>query len=149
MSSWTALLIVEEELFCYLYWLFKHSFEELFSLNWQRFFFLASQEILKLSRCVVEKINSKKLTCVLRNSRGGIKLYRKCSKSNLVLELDEPIKIHIMSLNSCCYLRFHPRARLGLCTLDGRMLGCSHRWKLATACSALPLEKAWVLHTLL
>ena len=49
---------------------------------------------------MVKKIDNEKLTWVLNNFREWVKIYLKCSESNLVVEGDEPIKIHIMSLNS-------------------------------------------------
>lgn len=49
---------------------------------------------------MVEKIDNEKLTCVLNNFREWVKIYLKCSESNLVVEGDESIKIHTRSLNS-------------------------------------------------
>lgn len=48
----------------------------------------------------MEEINSERLACVLNISKEWVEIYLKCPESNLAGELDEPIKIHIMSLNS-------------------------------------------------
>ena len=48
---------------------------------------------------MMEKIDNEKLTCVLNNFREWVKIYLKCSESNLVVG-DESIKTHIRSLNS-------------------------------------------------
>ena len=105
-NSWGRAILLSLLIFQAFFWRTL-----LFKMIVRNFFFWVSQEILKLSRCIVEKINSKKLTCVLRNSRDGVKLYHKCSESNLVLELEEPIKIHIMSLNSWLLFTLPPNSQ--------------------------------------
>ena len=65
---------------------------------------------------MVEKIDNEKLTCVLNNFREWVKIYLKCSESNLVVEGDESIKIHIRSLNSRLLFTVTPKSQPhGLC----------------------------------
>lgn len=94
-NSWGRVILLS-------FLIFQALFEELLFSQWQsqRFFLCVGQEILKRERCRVEKTNSAKLTYVLNNSRKWVKIYLKCSESYLVVELEKPVKIHIMSLNS-------------------------------------------------
>lgn len=111
-NGWGEVISLSLPLFQAFFWraiCFKMTVTEIFGVG---------QEILKHVRCRVEKINSEKLTCVLNNSREWVKIYLKCSESNLVAELDEPIKIHIMSLNSWLLFTVPPKSRPGFRTLE-------------------------------
>lgn len=104
-NSWGRVISLSLLIFQAFFWraiLFKLTVTEIFCVG---------QEILKYSRCIVEKINSEKLTCVLNNSREWVKIYLKCSESKLGGELSEPVKIHIMSLNSWPLFTVSPKSQ--------------------------------------
>lgn len=104
-SSWARVILLSFLVFQAVFWraiLFKMTVTEVFVC--------VGQEILKHVRRRVEKTNSEKLTCVLNKPREWVKIYLKCSESNLVVELEEAITIHTMSLNNWLLFTVPPKS---------------------------------------